>query len=150
MRYANVLAPGAPIAVAALTGCTQETQNQLERAVRNWTGDNGVLEIYAGDKLVRKFIDIDKISTASATSGSGARPYRFGYGVFDGNLNGIKTSEKRVYFEFRTTPRRTSSTKRQNSLPEWTTPLRYGHFRSSYIEGKASHRRSSTGRMPWA
>lgn len=101
MRYANVLAPGAMIAVAALTGCTQETQNQLERAVRNWTGDNGVLEIYAGEKLVRKFIDIDKISTASATSGSGARPYRFGYGVFDGNLNGIKDpGEKRVYFEF--------------------------------------------------
>ena len=101
MRYANVLAPGALIAVAALTGCTQETQNQLERAVRNWTGDNGVLEIYAGDKLARKFIDIDKISTASATSGSRARPYRFGYGVFDGNLNGIKDpGEKRVYFEF--------------------------------------------------
>lgn len=89
-------------AVVVLTGCTQETQNQLGRAVRNWTGDNGVLEIYAGQTLVRRFVDIDKLSTAKGTSdGSTPRPYRFGYGVLDENLNGIKDDgEKRVYFEF--------------------------------------------------
>ena len=88
-------------AIALLAGCTQEAQNQIGRAVRNWTGDNGVLEIYAGDKLVRRFVDIDKLSTASATSGEGARPYRFGYGIFDANLNGQRDpGEKRVYFEF--------------------------------------------------
>ena len=101
-KLRNWLRLGGVAGLAVLiVGCTQETQNQLGRAVRNWTGDNGVLEIYAGEKLVRKFIDIDKISTASATSGSGARPYRFGYGVFDGNLNGVQDpGEKRVYFEF--------------------------------------------------
>ena len=31
------------------------------------TGTNGVLEIYAGDKLVRRFIKIDKLSTAMGT-----------------------------------------------------------------------------------
>jgi hypothetical protein len=88
-------------AVLGITGCTQETQNQLGRAVRNWTGDNGILEIYAGDKLVRRFIDIDKLSTAEGTNNAGARPYRFGYGIFDENLNGAKDpGEKRVYFEF--------------------------------------------------
>ena len=44
--------------------CTQETQNKLGRAVQNWTGTNGVLEIYAGDKLVKRFINIDKLTTA--------------------------------------------------------------------------------------
>ena len=81
-------------------GCTQETQNQFGRTLQNWTGANGVLEVYAGEKLVRRFIKIDKLTTAGATQGSGARPYRFGYGVLDLNLNGIQDSgEKSVYFE---------------------------------------------------
>lgn len=83
-----------------LTGCTQETQNKLGRAIQNWTGTDGVLEVYAGEKLVRRFIKIDKLSTASATQGSGARPYRFGYGVLDENFNLRKDDdERRVYFE---------------------------------------------------
>jgi len=86
----------------ALGACTQETQNKLGRAIQNWTGTNGILEIYAGDKLVRRFIEIDKLSTAVATQGSSvSRPYRFGYGVFDENLNMHKDpGEKKVYFEF--------------------------------------------------
>ena len=88
-------------AVALLFGCTQETQNKFGRAIQNWTGTNGVLEIYAGDKLVRRFIEIDKLSTAEATQGSDSRPYRFGYGGFDENLNMHKDpGEKKVYFEF--------------------------------------------------
>ena len=87
----------APLMLAA---CTQETQNKLGRAVQNWTGTNGVLEVYAGEKLVRRFLEIDKMSTATATNGAGARAYRFGYGVFDSNLNGQKDpGEKKVYFE---------------------------------------------------
>jgi len=39
-----------------LGGCTQETQNKLGRAIQNWTGTHGVLEVYAGEKLVRRFI----------------------------------------------------------------------------------------------
>jgi len=66
-----------------IIGCTQETQNKFGRAVQNWTGTNGILEIYAGDKLVKRFIGIDKLTTAVATQGNHPRPYRFGYGILD-------------------------------------------------------------------
>lgn len=86
---------------AALAGCTQETQNKISRSINNWTGTDGILEVYAGDKLVRRFLKIDKVSTASGTSSGADRPYRFGYGVLDANLNNVADKgEKRVYFEF--------------------------------------------------
>ena len=82
-------------------GCSQEQQNRIGRGIQNWTGTNGVLDIYAGDKLAMRFIGIDKLTTATATSGDAARPFRFGYGVVDSNLNLVKDpGEKRVYFEF--------------------------------------------------
>ncbi len=82
-------------------GCTQETQNRFGRAVQNWTGTDGVLEIYAGNQLVKRFMKIDKLTTGAATSGGESRPYRFGYGVLDTNLNGVvDPGEKKVYFEF--------------------------------------------------
>lgn len=86
----------------SVSACTQETQNKIGRAIQNWTGTDGVLEIYAGEKLVRRFVKIDKISTASSTDSSGmARPYRFGYGVLDENMNmRADQGEKRIYFEF--------------------------------------------------
>ena len=91
-------------AVAALllfASCTQESQNQLGRAVQNWTGTNGVLEVYAGEKLVKRFLNIDKLTTASGTNSEDSRPYRFGYGVLDANLNGVSDAdESKVYFEF--------------------------------------------------
>jgi len=84
-----------------LTACTQETQNSLSRSLQNWTGTNGVLDVYAGDKLVHKFIEIDKLSTAKGTSTGTERPYRYGYGIDDLNMNGKKDQgEKKVYFEF--------------------------------------------------
>jgi hypothetical protein len=84
-----------------LSACTQETQNKIGREINNWTGVNGVLEVYAGDKLVRRFMKIDKLTTASGTNSGGDRPYRFGYGIMDANLNGVvDPSEKKVYFEF--------------------------------------------------
>jgi hypothetical protein len=84
-----------------VSGCTQETQNRLGRAMQNWTGTDGVLEIYAGDKLVKRFLKIDKLTTASATGGGDPRPYRFGYGILDENLNAeVDAGEKKVYFEF--------------------------------------------------
>lgn len=87
--------------ILSISACTQETQNKLGRAVQNWTGTDGVLEIYAGERLVKRFIQIDKLSTAVSTHGDAPRPYRFGYGVDDLNLNGQKDSgEKSVYFEF--------------------------------------------------
>ncbi len=76
--------------VLILVGCTQETQNSLSRSLQNWTGTNGVLDIYAGDKLVHKFINIDKLSTAYGSNDNKLRPYRYGYGVDDVNFNGKK------------------------------------------------------------
>ncbi len=94
----------AMLAVAAalflLTSCTQEQQNKLGREIQNWTGTNGVLEFYAGDKLVRRFIKIDKLSTAMGTDDGKPRPYRYGYGVLDENFNmQADPGEKKVYFE---------------------------------------------------
>jgi len=87
--------------VVLLTACTQEAQNKFGRAVQNWTGTDGVLDIYAGEKLVKRFIKIDKLSTAIGTSDSSPRPYRFGYGVLDANQNNIvDKGERKVYFEF--------------------------------------------------
>jgi len=84
-----------------LSACTQESQNKIGRAVQNWTGTDGIIEIYAGEKLVKRFMKIDKISTASGTGSGESRPYRFGYGVLDANLNGqVDDGEKKVYFEF--------------------------------------------------
>ena len=86
--------------VLALASCTQEQQNKIQRDIQNYTGTNGVLEIYAGDKIVRRFLKIDKLSTAMGTDDNKPRPYRFGYGVLDENLNMIADpGEKRVYFE---------------------------------------------------
>ena len=81
-------------------GCTKEQQNQLGRGIQNWTGTNGVLEVYAGDKLVRRFIRVDKLSTALGTGDSEPRAYRYGYGILDENLNFVADpGEKKVYFE---------------------------------------------------
>ncbi len=83
-----------------VAGCTQERQNEIKRSIQNWTGTNGVLEIYAGDKLVRRFLKIDKMSTAMGTDDGQPRSYRYGYGVLDENLNfQADADEKRVYFE---------------------------------------------------
>ncbi len=82
-------------------GCTQETQNKFSRAVQNYTGTDGVLDVYAGDKLVKRFIKIDKLTTAVSTSGNTPRPYRYAYGVLDENQNlRVDPGEKKVYFEF--------------------------------------------------
>jgi len=83
------------------TACTQETQNKLGHAIQNWTGVDGVLEVYAGDKLVKRFLNIDKLTTGISTQGQAPRPYRYGYGILDENLNMIADrNEKKVYFEF--------------------------------------------------
>src|SRR5687768_14591297 len=97
MMHRTILALAA---LLALVACTQEQQNQLSRDIQNWTGTNGVLEVYAGDKVVRRFLKVDKLSTALGTGDSMPRSYRFGYGVLDENLNFVvDPGEKKVYFE---------------------------------------------------
>lgn len=87
-------------AVSLLAACTQEQQNKISRSIQNWTGTNGVMEVYAGDKLVRRFIKVDKVSTALGTNDKAPRAYRYGYGVLDENFNfEVDAGEKKVYFE---------------------------------------------------
>ena len=97
----RAFALGAAIAAAlTLAGCTQEQQNKLGRDIQNYTGTNGVLEIYAGDKLIKRFLKVDKVSTAMGTDDKLPRAYRYGYGILDENLNFVADpGEKKVYFE---------------------------------------------------
>lgn len=95
---------GITAAIAAallLSSCTQESQNNIGRSIQNWTGTDGIIEIYAGNTLVKRFLKVDKLTTAAGTANGTDRPYRFGYGVLDTNLNGgVDSGEKKVYFEF--------------------------------------------------
>jgi hypothetical protein len=94
------VATTALVASVALAACTQESQNQIRRGIQNWTGTDGVLEVYAGNQVVRRFLKVDKLSTALGTTDDQPRSYRFGYGVLDENLNGqADPTEKRIYFE---------------------------------------------------
>jgi len=96
LRIASAL-----LLLGLLAACTQEQQNKIGRGIQNWTGTDGVLEIYAGDKLVRRFLKIDKLSTALGTDDGQARDYRYGYGYLDSNLNmQVDPDESKVYFEF--------------------------------------------------
>jgi hypothetical protein len=89
------------VAILLLAGCTQESQNKLGRAIQNFTGSDGVLEIYSGGKIMKRIIKIDKISTAYGTDESQSRAYRYGYGFVDLNLNfKVDSDEKKSYFEF--------------------------------------------------
>jgi len=82
------------------TACTQETQNKFGRSIQNWTGTNGVLDVYAGDKLVNRFLKIDKLTTGMGREDNQPRAYRYGYGYMDLNFNmKVDEGEKKVYFE---------------------------------------------------
>lgn len=87
-------------AILFFSACTQESQNKLGRAIQNYTGTDGVLDIYMGEKLVKRFIKIDKLSTANGTSDGVPRNYRYGYGYLDLNQNyKVDKDEKKMYFE---------------------------------------------------
>lgn len=89
------------LSIATLFSACEEKQNKINRYIQNWTGVNGVIEVYAGEKLVKRFMKIDKLSTAVATEGSQSRAYRYGYGYLDTNLNYEidENEKKKVYFE---------------------------------------------------
>jgi hypothetical protein len=100
MKPKTLAAAAVLLSLGLLASCTQEQQNKLGRDIQNWTGTNGVLEVYAGDKLVRRWVKVDKLSTALGTQDNQARAYRFGYGVLDANLNFVADpGEKKMYFE---------------------------------------------------
>jgi hypothetical protein len=98
--WRNAIQTAGLVLLVLLLACTQESQNEFGRSMQNWTGTDGVLDVYAGDKLVRRFIKIDKLTTAHGTADNSPRPYRFGYGYVDLNLNyQVDGGEKKVYFE---------------------------------------------------
>ncbi len=83
-----------------MVGCTQEQQNKMSRGIQNWTGTNGVMDVYAGDKLAMRFLKVDKMSTGIGRSDGQQRAYRYSYGFFDENENfKVDEGEKKVYFE---------------------------------------------------
>jgi len=82
------------------SACTQESQNKMGRSIQNWTGTNGVLDVYMGEKLVQRYINVDKLSTALSTDGTESRNYRYGYGYLDLNQNyKVDEGERKLYFE---------------------------------------------------
>lgn len=81
--------------------CTKEQQNKISHSIQNWTGTDGVLDIISNGKLMYRFINITKLTTAKGTDNRGEfRPYRYGYGVLDLNQNYKQDpGEKKIYFE---------------------------------------------------
>jgi len=91
---------GLVVAMLLISGCTQESQNKFSRSLQNWTGTDGVMDVYAGEKLVMRFIKVDKVSTGIGRSDNQPRAYRYSYGVLDKNFNyKADAGEKKVYFE---------------------------------------------------
>ncbi len=96
----QILSIGILLAITLLLSGCEEKQNKINRYFQNWTGVNGIIEIYAGEKLVKRFMKIDKLSTAVATEGNNVRSYRYGYGYLDENQNfKVDENERKVYFE---------------------------------------------------
>ena len=90
----------AGVAALLFSGCTQESQNKFSRSIQNWTGTDGVMDIYAGEKLVMRFIKVDKMTTGVGRESGEARAYRYSYGYMDKNFNYVvDKGEKKVYFE---------------------------------------------------
>ncbi len=92
---------------------SQERINKISRVISTTLGVNGVVEIYSGGKLIKRFFQVEKLSTAYGTLDKKPRPYRYGFGYIDLNQNGkLETSEKekgKSYFE----------------IPEYSTYLYY-------------------------
>ena len=86
--------------ILLMVGCTQEQQNRMSHGIQNWTGTNGIMEIYAGEKVVMRFLKVDKMTTGIGRNDGEKRAYRYSYGYFDENMNyKVDNGEKKVYFE---------------------------------------------------
>ena len=93
------------ISIIGLKLFSEESQNKISRAFSTTLGmKNGCVEVYFGHVTAgKRFLNVEKFSTAIGTDDGNARPYRYGYGYNDINLNGIlDISEKKIgkdYFE---------------------------------------------------
>jgi len=91
------------VLITLFSGCTQETQNKIGRSMQNWTGTDGVVDVYAGATLIKRFIKVDKLSTGKGTDDNKPRDYRYGYGIEDKNFNFVADKdERKIYFEVST------------------------------------------------
>jgi hypothetical protein len=81
-----------------------ERLNLIGRTIETTLGfDNGIVEIYSEGKLIKRFLKVEKLTTAKGTYEKTTRPYRFGYGYLDKNLDGVINRDEKemgkVYFE---------------------------------------------------
>ena len=81
-----------------------ERLNILGRTVETTLGlDNGIVEVYSEGTLIKRFLKVEKLTTAYGTYKNEVRPYRFGFGYIDKNLDGVLNRDERelgkVYFE---------------------------------------------------
>ncbi|NPA12639.1 MAG: hypothetical protein GXO45_01490 [Aquificae bacterium] len=81
-----------------------ERLNIVSRTIETTIGfKHGVVEIYSCGKLVKRFLKVEKLTTATGTYQNTTRPYRFGYGYLDANLDGVLNKEEKLagkrYFE---------------------------------------------------
>ncbi len=65
----QIIVAAALISIVTLISGCEEKQNKINRYLQNWTGVDGVIEVYSGEKLIKRFMKIDKLSTAVATEG---------------------------------------------------------------------------------
>jgi hypothetical protein len=71
-----------------------------ETAAVDWTGTNGVVEVFDGDRLARRYMGIDELSTLRRVKNGMEQVCRAGRGYLDANLNFmVDPDEKKVYFE---------------------------------------------------
>ena len=84
---------------------SEESQNSFNRSLQTTMGiKEGKVEVYVGqDHPVRRFFNVEKLSTAVATGGEIARSYRYGFGYIDSDRNNIldikEKKRGKKYFE---------------------------------------------------
>ena len=81
---------GVVVLISAFIGFkffSEENQNKAKRYFGNQMGYKHGRVDTANPKMI--FLQVEKLTSASATHGEGDRNYRYGYGYFDVNLNGI-------------------------------------------------------------
>lgn len=96
------------LSVSAFIGLkffSEENQNKFSRAINTTLGmKDGCVEVFAGQRsAVKRWFNVEKFSTAFGTSDGQVRPYRYGYGYLDFNLNDKLDPEEKAlgkgYFE---------------------------------------------------
>lgn len=71
-----------------------------ETATVDWTGKNGVVEIFDGDHLAQRYLGICELSTVIRVKKDMRTVCRAGRGYLDANLNfRVDPGEKKVYFQ---------------------------------------------------